>query len=120
MNPAVIVGDAAASVLLVVVKVRRQDHRLWLRWWLGASHAHSVAGLSSVTPSVTDRPLHQQPPGKVEEWQAAGLGLLAEPADDRVEIRLAPLDALAVHLGGASVAGTVGAGGDADTGEELL
>jgi hypothetical protein len=48
MNPAVIVRDAAASVLLVVVEVGRQDHRLGLRLWLGASHATRVAALSSV------------------------------------------------------------------------
>ena len=77
MNPAIIVRDAAAGVLVVVVEVRRQDHRLGLRWWLGASHAYSVAGMSSVTPSVRDRSLHQQPPGDVEERQAASLGLLA-------------------------------------------
>jgi hypothetical protein len=47
MNPPVIVGDAATSVLLVVVQIGRQDHRLGLRWWLGASHATRVAGVSS-------------------------------------------------------------------------
>jgi len=67
MNPAVVVGDAAACVFLVVVEVWRQDHRLGLRWWLGASHATRLAGLSSVTPGVLDRPPHQQPPGNVEE-----------------------------------------------------
>jgi hypothetical protein len=40
VNPAVIVWDAAASVLLVVVEVGRQDHRLGLRLWPGASHAN--------------------------------------------------------------------------------
>jgi hypothetical protein len=85
MNPAVIVWDAAASVLLVVVEVRRQDHRLWLRWWLGASHANSVAGVSSVTPGVGNCPPHEQPPGNVEERQAASLGFLAHDGDDLVD-----------------------------------
>jgi hypothetical protein len=40
MNPAVIVWDAATRMLLVVVEVGRQDHRLGLRFWLGASHAN--------------------------------------------------------------------------------
>jgi hypothetical protein len=40
----------------------------------------SVAGVSSVPPSVADRPSHQQPPNGVEERQAASRGLLAEPA----------------------------------------
>jgi len=102
MNPAVIVWDAAAGVLFVVVQVGRQDHRFG--WWLGfgASHADSVAGVSSVTPGVRNRSLDQQPPGDVEERQAASLGLLAEPAHDRVDVGLTPLDALAVHLGSAS------------------
>jgi hypothetical protein len=69
---------------------------------------------------VPDRPLHKHPPGEIHERQAASRGLLAEPADDRVEVSLAPLDALAVHLGGASVAGAVRAGGDADAGKELF
>jgi len=84
MNPAVVVWDAAASVLLVVIEVWRQDHRLGLRLWLGASHANSVAGLSSDPSGVGNRPPHEQPPGKVEERQAASRGLLAEPADDGV------------------------------------
>ena len=71
-------------------------------------------------PGVLDRPPHEQPPGYVEEGQAASRGLLAEPADDGVEVGLAPLDALAVHLGGASVAGAVGAGGDPDPSQEGL
>jgi len=54
MNPAVVVWDAAASVLLVVIEVRRQDHCLGLRWWLGASHAYSVAGLSTVLQIAAD------------------------------------------------------------------
>jgi hypothetical protein len=40
VNPPVIVRDAAADVLLVVVvEVRRQDHRLGLRLGSLASHA---------------------------------------------------------------------------------
>jgi hypothetical protein len=73
VNPPVVVGDAASRVLLVVVEVWRQDHRLGLRWWLGASHANRLAGLSSVTPSVLDCPPNEQPPGNVEERQAASL-----------------------------------------------
>jgi hypothetical protein len=121
MNPPVIVGDAATRVLLVVVEVRRQDHRFgWLRWWLVASHADSVAGVSSVPAGVADRPPNEQPPGHVKKRQAASLGLLSEPANDGVDIGLAPLDALAIHLGGAGVAGAVRRGGDPDTGEQLF
>jgi hypothetical protein len=104
MNPAVIVWNATAGTLFVVlVKLWRQDHRFG--WWLGfgASHALRMAGLSSVTPSVGNSPPHEQPPGDVEERQAASLGLFAEPAHDGVEIGFAPLDALAVHLSGTSV-----------------
>jgi integral membrane sensor domain MASE1 len=54
MNPPIVVRDAAASVLLVVIEVGRQDHRLWLRWWLGASHAYSVAGVSTVLRIAAD------------------------------------------------------------------
>jgi hypothetical protein len=72
MNPAVVVWDAAASVLLVVVQIGRQDHRLGL--WLGslASHANRVARLSSDPPGVGNRPPgvgnrppDEQPPGNV-------------------------------------------------------
>jgi hypothetical protein len=54
-------------VLVVVVEVGRQDHRLGLRLWLGASHANRVAALSSVPPCVGDCPPHEQSPGDVEE-----------------------------------------------------
>jgi hypothetical protein len=75
VNPPVIIWDATATVLVVVVELRRQDHRLGL--WLGslASHATSVAGLSSVTPGVLDRPPHEHPARHVEERQAASRGL---------------------------------------------
>jgi hypothetical protein len=67
MNPAVIVWDAAASVLLVVVQIGRQDHRLGRLLWLSASHADSVAGVSSIPPGVGNRPPDKNPPGDVEE-----------------------------------------------------
>jgi hypothetical protein len=120
VNPPVLIWDAAASVLVVVVEVWRQDHRLWLRLGSLASHATSVAGLSSVSPGVLHGPPHKHPPSHVEERQAASLSLLAEPANDGVNVGLAPLDTLAVHLGGPGVAGAVGRGGDADAGEELF
>jgi len=71
-------------------------------------------------PGVPDRPPHEHPARQVEERQAAGLGLLAEPADDGVDVGLAPVAALAVHLAGASVAGAVWAGSDADAGQQLF
>jgi hypothetical protein len=77
VNPPVIVWDAATTVLVVVVELGRQDHRLGLRLWLGASHATRVAALSSVPPGVGNRPPHKQPPSNVEERQAASGGLLA-------------------------------------------
>jgi hypothetical protein len=55
MNPAVIVRDAAADALIVVlVKLWRQDHRFG--WWLGfgASHALRMAGLSTVLRIAAD------------------------------------------------------------------
>jgi hypothetical protein len=76
VNPPVIVRDATAGELVIVlVKVWRQDHRFG--WWLllGASHALRMAGVSSVSPCVLDRPLHQHPPCNVEERQSACLGL---------------------------------------------
>jgi hypothetical protein len=84
MNPAVIVRDAAASVLLVIIEVRRQDHRLRLRWWFSASHAYSVAGVSSVPPGVADRPPHEQPTGQIEERQPASLGFRSHYSDNLV------------------------------------
>jgi len=66
--------------------------------------------------SVADGTLHEHPAGGVDERQSPLSRFLAEPAaaDDGVNVALAPLDALAVHLGGASVAGAVGRGGDSD------
>jgi hypothetical protein len=63
VNPAVVVRDAATRVLFVVVQIGRQDHRFG--WWLGfgASHADSVAGVSSVPPGVGNSTPHQQSPG---------------------------------------------------------
>jgi hypothetical protein len=77
VNPPVIIWDATATVLVIVVELRRQDHRLGL--WLGslASHATSVAGLSSVPACVADSPPHEHPARHVEERQAASLGFLA-------------------------------------------
>lgn len=75
MNPAVIVWDAAASALLVVIEVGRQDHRLGLRLWLGASHALRMAGLSS---------------GRLSRWRA-----YANPVAEFVE-KLLPLLAAAI------------------------
>jgi len=107
MNPPVVIRDAAASVLFVLVQIGRQDHRLGRWLCFGASHADSVAEVSSVTPGVGNRPPDEQPPGNVEERQAASGGLLAEPADDGVDVCLAPLDASPIHLISPSVAGAV-------------
>jgi hypothetical protein len=100
MNPAVIVWDTAASVLLVVVEVGRQDHRFGWWLWPGASHADSVAGVSSDPACVADRTSHEQPPGEVEERQAASLGLGSHHSDDLVDpLGLAALVAApGVHL----------------------
>jgi hypothetical protein len=76
VNPPVIVRDAAANVLVVVVKLWRQNHRLGLRLWLSASHATSVAGVSSVSPCVRNCPPHEQPARHVDERQAASRGFL--------------------------------------------
>jgi hypothetical protein len=100
MHPPIFVRDAAAGVVVVVVQIGRQDDRC--DWWLsfGASHASSVAGLSSVTPCVLNRPPHQQPPGEVKERQAACLGLRSHDDDDLVDpLGLAALVAApCVHL----------------------
>jgi len=98
MNPPVIVRDATAGKLVIVlVQVWRQDHRLGLlRLWLSASHATMVAGVSSVPPCVPYRPSHEQPPGKVEERQAASLRPLPEPAHRDVKILLNPIRASGV------------------------
>jgi hypothetical protein len=73
VNPPVVVWDAAAGQLFLVVEVRRQDYCLGLRLWFAASHAASVAGVSSVTPGVSDRTSHEQPPGKIKKRQATCL-----------------------------------------------
>jgi len=112
--PAVVVWDAATSVVVVVVQLWRQDHRFG--WWLGfgASHATRVAGVSSVTPSVGNGTPHYQPSGNVKERQAASLGLLAEPAHDGVDVGFAPTAPSGIHLGGSRVAWAVWAGGDVE------
>jgi hypothetical protein len=85
MNPTVVVGDSATSVLFVVVQIGRQDHRFG--WWLGfgASHANSVAGLSSVPPGVGNSPPNEHPASHVNERQAASLGLGSHHGDDLVD-----------------------------------
>jgi hypothetical protein len=97
VNPPVLVWDAAASVLVVVVQLGRQDDRLELWLGFGASHATRVAGLSSVPPGVGNRPPNEHPASDVEKWQAACLRLLAKPTDDGVDILLAPVNSLPIH-----------------------
>jgi hypothetical protein len=100
VNPAVVVWDAAAALVVVLVKLGRQDDRFG--WWrgFGASHANRVAALSSVTAGVLDSPFYEQPPGEVEERQAASLGLGPQHGDDLVDpLGLAALVASpGVHL----------------------
>jgi hypothetical protein len=52
--PPILIGDAAARLVVFIIEIRRQDHCLCLRLWLAASHAASVAGVSSATPGVAD------------------------------------------------------------------
>ena len=90
MNPAVIIGNAAANhVFLFLIVVKRRGVHRWLRaglrMWSLASHAVRVAGVSSVPPGVGNRTPHKQPPGDVEERQAASLGFFTHNGDDLVD-----------------------------------
>jgi hypothetical protein len=73
--PPVIIWDATASKLFLVVEVRRQYYCLGLRLCFAASHAASVAGVSSVTPGVANGTADEKATGNVKERQAASLGL---------------------------------------------
>jgi len=79
-----------------------------------------LAGLSSVTPSVSDRPPHQHPACHVEERQAASLGLLAEPADRDVNILLNPIWTSGVKQSGTLNAQTTSVVNDAKGPQELF
>lgn len=97
MNPTVAVRDATAGELVVVlVKLGRQDHRLGLWLWLRASHPSRVAGVSSVSPGVGNRPPHQHPARQVKERQAASRRLLAQPANRDGNVLFSPIGASGV------------------------
>jgi hypothetical protein len=104
VNPPVLIWDATASKLFLVVEVRRQDDCLGLRLCFAASHAASVAGVSSVTPGVLDRTSHEQTPREVEERQAAIGSRLAEIADALVYVFLHPVTPHLVHVCGPAIA----------------
>jgi hypothetical protein len=107
-DPAVIVGDDTAAFFVIVVELRGQDDgvRLGFRllpWpWHGrrSCDAYSVTGASSETAGVGYRSSHEEPPGGVEERQAACLCLRTHDSDDLVDaLGLAALVAApGVHL----------------------
>lgn len=68
--------------------------------WLLALIVEVRSGFGSSFPGVVDGPAYQHPAGRVEKRQAAGLGLLAEPPDNCVNIGRAPIGAATVHLDG--------------------
>jgi hypothetical protein len=105
--PAVVVRNHAASLgIVVVIQIRRKNDSLWLGllpWpWHGrrSCDAYSVTGASSTTAGVGYRSPHEEPPGGVEERQAASLGLCSHDRHDLVDaLGLAALVASpGVHL----------------------
>ncbi len=64
--------------------------------------------IRSGTTGVANGTTHEQATCDIEEWEAAFLGLLAEPSDDGVDVRLAPVAAPGVQLRRASFARAVG------------
>jgi hypothetical protein len=106
--PPVVIWNAAASLVVVLfLEVGRQDHCLWLRLCFGASHAASVAGLSSRrSASIADSPADQQPCGKLNEWQATLAGILTHGLKHFCDTLwlLALIWPPLIHLAGYSVA----------------
>jgi len=104
VNPPVIVWDSSASLLVFVIQIRRQDHCLWLRLCFGASHAASVAALSSVTPGVGYGTPHEQPASNVEEGQAAICSRFAQIANALFNVCLYPVAPHLIHVASTLVA----------------
>jgi hypothetical protein len=120
VDPAILIRDAAAAAILVIVELGRQDYRVG--WWrgFGASHPPSVAGASSVSPCVADRPPHEQPPGDVNERQAACRGGLPKPSNWYFNVFLCPVRPSGVEQSRSLYAQTASVVADADNAKQLF
>lgn len=112
-DPSVIVWDDAARVLVVIVKLRWQDDGLWLgllpwpRHGVAPMATAIVQNLSSVATGVGYGSTHKHLPDGVDKRQATAGRLIAEPANDHVDVGFAPpwlLSLSLIHRGRSRVA----------------
>lgn len=85
-----------------------------------ASRRRRMGGRGRVSPCVADRQPNQEPRADGRERQPAFLGLDPHPADNRVDVRGAPVGAKSIHLGGVLVAPTTGSAEKVEAGEDEL